>query len=245
MRQTFSNRIRAVSVIVFLLGIVTAILAYSVNQAKKPKPPIALTMISKQTITLTGEAPQQGFTKMRYQRSDGSWKQVSTYTSPDDKIKKEDIGFGLIGRGVFQVNNQKRVLQFVSAMVPSPLYASHDLRRDEHYIRDDFVLGYETRALRFPADDNSGYTENYYAPALQDLLIKSVSVSANGVSVTEATQIQLGEPGADEFGTLPDWPIRYDRYEEKIDSMEEAGHRKAAEQMRQLLKQERQKNPNR
>ncbi|HEX5884310.1 MAG TPA: hypothetical protein VFY67_07175 [Pyrinomonadaceae bacterium] len=37
---------------------------------------------------------------MRYQRSDGSWKQVSTYTSPDGKVKKETIGFGLMGRGV-------------------------------------------------------------------------------------------------------------------------------------------------
>jgi hypothetical protein len=243
MREAFSNRMRAVSVILFLLGIVTAILAYSVNHAKRPKPPIALTMISKQTLTPTGEPPQQGFIKMRYQRSDGSWKQHSTYTSPDGKTKRQELVFGLIGRGVFQVDEQHRVLHFISAMTASPLYVSSDLRRDERYVKDDSVLGYETRVLRFMADDGSGYTENYYAPGLQDLLIKTVSVSENGVSVTEAVQIRLGEASEDEFGSLPDWPIRYERFEEKIESLEEAGNGDAAEQMRQLLKQERLKHP--
>ncbi len=174
---------------------------------------------------------------------DGSWKQVGTYTSPDGKIKKEELGFGLIGRGVFQVDKRERVLYFLSAMTASPLYVSSDLRRDERYVRDDSVLGYETRVLRFKADDGSGYTENYYAPGLQDLLIKTVSVSENGVSVAEAVQILLGEPNEDEFGSVPDWPIRYERFEEKIESLKEAGNEDAAEQMRQLLKQERLKHP--
>jgi len=228
-----------------LLGIVTAILAYSINQTKKPKPPLALTMISRQTVTPAGEAPQPGFTAMRYQRSDGSWKQVSTYTSPDGKLQKENIGFGLMGRGVFEVNKRNRILYFISAMPANPFYSPNDLRRDERYVRDDSVLGYETRVLRFPDDDGSGYIENYYAPALHDLLLKTVSVSEEATSVTEAVQIQLGEPSEDEFRSLPDWPIRFDRFEEKIEVMENAGNTAAAEQMRELLKQERQKHPNR
>jgi hypothetical protein len=56
-------------------------------------------------------------------------------------------------------------------------------------------------------------------------------------------QIQLGEPGEDEFRSLPDWPIRYERFEEKIESLKEAGNGDAAEQMRQLLNQERLKHP--
>ena len=242
MREAFFKRMRAISVVLFLLGLVTAILAYSVNRAKKPKPPIALTMISQQTLTPTGEPVVQGFTKVRYQRADGSWKQVSTLTR-DGKVAKEEIVFGLTGRGVFQVDEQHRVLQFLSAMTASPLYVSSDLRRDEHYVKDDSILGYETRVLRFNADDGSGYTENYYAPGLQDLLIKTVSVSEKGVSVTEATQIRLGEPSEGEFRSLPDWPIRFERFEEKIESMEGAGNQQAAEQMRQLLNQERLKHP--
>lgn len=245
MNSPFSTRIRALSVVVLLLGIVTAILAYSINQTKKPRPPIALTMTSRQTVTLTGQAPQSGFTTLRYQRSDGSWKQVSTYTSADGKVKKENIGFGLMGRGVFEVNQRNHALYFLSEMPANPFYSPKDLRRDERYVRDDSVLGYETRVLRFPADDGSGYIENYYAPALHDLLIKTVSVSEEATSVTEAVQIQLGEPSQDEFSSLPDWPIRYDRFEDKIEAMETEGNKEAAEQMRELLKQERQKHPDR
>lgn len=243
MREAFSNRMRAVSVVLFVLGIVTAILAYSVNHARKPKPPIALTMISKQTITPPGEPSQQGFTKIRYQRSDGSWKQVTTYTSADGKTKRKELVFGLNGRGVFQVDEQHRVLQFLSAMTAGSPYVSSDLRRDERYVKDDSVLGYETRVLRFKADDGSSYTENYYAPGLQDLPIKTVTVSENGVSITEAVQIRLGEPSEDEFRSLPDWPIRFERFEEKIESLKEAGNEDAAEQMRQQLNQERLKHP--
>jgi hypothetical protein len=245
MRPTLATRFRVLSVVVFLLGLVTAILAYSINQSKKPKPPLALTMISRQTVTLDGEAPQAGFNESRYQRSDGSWKQIRSYTSPDGKVKKEDTGFGLIGRGVFQVDNRHRILYFISPMPSDPSYRAGDLRRDEHYVRDDSVLSYETRVLRFNTDDGSGYTENYYAPALQDLLIKSVSVSKNRMSVTEPVQIQLSEPSEDEFSSLPDWRIRYDRFEEKIESMESAGQPDAADQMRQVLEQERQKHPDR
>lgn len=245
MRYLFSKRMKALSIVVFLIGTGTAILAYSINREKKLKPAVGFTMFSKQTITHSdgGEA-EQGFTEVRYQKSDKSWKQVSTYVSPDGKVKKENITFGQVGRGVFQVDKANKVLHFMSTMDACAAVAT-DLRKDEHYVRDDSVLGYETQVLRFTEDDGSGYTDEYCAPDFQNLPIKSVSVSENRTSIIEPVQIQVGEPSEEEFRSLPDWPIRYDRYEAKIQAIENAGNHEGAEQMRQVLKQQRQQKPDR
>ena len=221
-------------------------LAYALNRPPTPKPKVGFTVVSKQTVTPSeGQPPRHGYTEVRYQRSDGSWKQVNTYASPDGKFVKEDIGYGLVGRGVFQADRKNRVLYFLSSMEPESVNLTTDLRRAENYVRDDSVLGYETRVLRFPSDDGTSYTESYYAPALQNVAIKSVSVSEGGTSVTEAVEIRLGEPPEGEFAGMLDWPVRYDRYEEKIQVLEDRGRRDTAEQMRQLLDRQRQGKPHR
>lgn len=239
-----SGRMKVVSSVVFILGLTTALLAYTLNRPYKPEPRVGFTMVSEQTVTPSdGTPPQPGFKKVRHQRADGSWNQVSRYASPDGKFAKEDVATGVVGRGVFEVDKKRRVLHFLSALSPDSVGLTTDLRKDEHYVRDESVLGYETRVLRFPNDDGSGYTERYYAPALQGVALKSVSVGEGGTSVTEAVQVQLGEPAESEFA-LPDWPVEYDRYEQKIEQLEDAGRPGTAEQMRQTLEQKRQNRPN-
>lgn len=240
-----SSKMRIISVAVFLLGLTTAMLAYTLNRPYKPEPLVGFTLVSKQTSTPSdGSPPRTGFTKVRHQRSDGSWHQENRYSSPDGKFAKEEVAIGLVGNGVYEVDRKNRLLHYLSPMSPEAVGITADLRKDEHYVRDETVLGYETRVLRFPNDDGSGYTERFYAPALQGVALKTISVAEGGTSVTEAAEIKLGEPARSEF-SLPDWPVRYDRYEQKIEQLEDSGNRETAEQMRQFLEQKRQNKPDR
>jgi hypothetical protein len=174
MSYIFSNRFKTLSITVFLLGAVTAGFAYSVKLAQRPKPAIGFTITSRQTAALVDGTPAGSITEVRYQKSDGSWKQVRTYFGPDGKMLKEDIGFGQSGRGVFHVDKENKALQFLSQMeVQTVNKAAYDRHKDEKFVRDDTVLGYKTEVLRFTQDDGSGYTDKYFAPALQGLPIKS------------------------------------------------------------------------
>ncbi len=56
--------------------------------------------------------------------------------------------------------------------------------------------------LRFP-DNEGGYIETYYAPELDGVPLRSVSVSPSGVSLSEVFQITLGDPDDKVFGPLP------------------------------------------
>lgn len=241
MSYILSNRFKTLSISIFLLGAVTAGYAYSMKLAQQRRAAVAFTMTSKQTATLVDGTAAGGITEVRYQRSDGSWKLVRTYFGPDGKMLKEDIGFGQTGRGVFHVGKENKALQFLSQMEAQPINkVAYDRHKDEKFVREDIVLGYKTEVLRFTQDDGSGYTDEYFAPALQGLPIKSVTVNSRGTSVNEPTQIKLGEPPESEFTSLSDWPVKYDFYQDKIRTAEGRGEHETVKQMREVLQQQRQ-----
>jgi len=176
---------------------------------------------------------------VRYQRSDGSWRQIRKYYNGLGQIIKKDLGFAVPGRGVFRIDQERGVLDFLSSM-PTKEKTSYvvitDGHDDPHFVRDDNVQGYATYVLRF--SDKDGYTDLYYAPQLDGEIIKEVHVSGNSVAINELIQITLGDPDDRVFASLPRLVVNYDHFKEKIAAMEEGGKHEAAEAMRRQLEEE-------
>ena len=98
-------------------------------------------------------------------------------------------------------------------------------------------MGYSTFVLRFTEDDGSGYSDFYLASDLGNYPIKEISVSQMGTTTTEPLTLDVREPDEKVFSNVPDWPVKYEHFEEKIQAMEGAGRHEAAEAMRQQLQQ--------
>lgn len=230
---------KILAVAVFMAGVVAAGLAYTVKRAQGEHPSVGFHMVSTQVFTpVGGGQPSLHATIERYQKADGSFKLVTTYNKPDGTVKRVDTGFGQTGRGVFQVDEKNRSLNFISPMRgAAPVLTEAMMRQDPNAVGDKTVSGYKTIVVRIPDSDGSGYTELYQAPALQGTVIKSVFVSEAGVTVIEPTKIVTGEPDAAVFEATPAYPVNYDQFEKKIKSLEEAGNLRPAEEMRRLLQQ--------
>jgi hypothetical protein len=242
----FPKKLKALCAGVFLVGTVTAVVAYAINnRTHESRARVGFTMRSKQSFTPTGGGkPRLDAFKVRYQSSDGGWKEETTYYNTDGTVKRDDSSFGQVGRGVFQIDKEKGVLIFLPPMevqalsTPSP--NPHD---DPHFVGEDSVLGYYTYVFHFPDDDGQGYVESYYAPRLQNFPIKTAFVSKLGVEVIEPIDIVLREPDASVFASLPNWPVSYDHFQDKIKALEDAGKGPMADEMRRALKKQLRQEP--
>lgn len=236
------------SIGVLLLGAVTAGAAISIKFMRNPKPTPGFKIITKQTFSPASPnipLPEAAYViTVRHQKFDGTWKMVRTGYKSDGAVIKEDMSFGQPGRGVFQVDPQTRSLNFLSPMETNPSETPvYDPRQDSHFVREETVQGYSTFVLRFTEDDGSGYIDLYLATDFGNYPIKEISVSQMGTATTEPVKIEVKEPDAKEFSYLPNWPVKYEHFEEKIQSMEQAGRHESAEAMRQQLRQRLQQKP--
>lgn len=245
MKYRFLERLPVLSLALFIAGIVSVTLAYSLTQTIKQnlRPAKGFTIVTKQTITMTDPKmqaePQQAdhVITVRYQKSDGAWKEVRTSYKTSGRIIREDISFGVPGRGVFQVDTTRKVLTFISQMPGKEVtsyVAETDGRDNPRFLKDEMVKGYKTYVLRYILS-NGSYEDEYYAPALDGYPIKTVAVAPYGSSITEMIQIAEGDPNDSVFTSLPDWPANYDLFKDKIQAMENEGKRETAEFMRREL----------
>jgi len=238
-------RIKFIATLLFIVGLVSAAVAYAVNRSNgvKLKPATGFTLVTRETIipNFTGEPLELNYrVTTRHEKSDGTWKQVRSYYKSEGKSFREDIAFGIPGEGVFQVDQNRGTLNFVSGMGPKE-QTSYVAVTDDHlhpnFLKDDVVLGYATHVLRFP-DQDGGYVDLYRAPDLNNRTIRKISVSSKGISVVDAVQITVGNPEDKVFENLPMWHVRYERFQDKVKGMEEIGKPDVAEAMRQELKRQ-------
>ena len=237
-------RFRAISIAIFVIGAVSAGFAYTQHKRNGPqlRPRKGFTLRTKNT-SMPFNPRQPGPLEIthanstRYQRSDGTFKQVQIYYNSNDAVVKKEILFGIPGQGVFKINNPQGPLEFLSSMRPKE-QASYVRVSDGHshpnFLRDDWVQGYQTYVLRFPEDDG-GYFEVYCAPELDGEPLRTVSVEPGGVSIKEVVEITLGDPDDRVFGPLPNLLVNYDLFKRKIAITEEAGNHEVAEAMKQQL----------
>jgi len=158
--------------------------------------------------------------------------------------------FGIVGRGVFQVDeiNKQLILlsplplgEGVKIISEDPSGQEDRLRRSAQFVREETVLGYKTFVLRSSESETTEYDETYIAPALQGLSIKYVHISKEGMEVIEPTKIEVGELEESIF-TLPDYSINYAKFERKIQE-NEPFRPEIAEQMRRQLQELQKQDP--
>jgi hypothetical protein len=232
-------RFRAISIAIFVIGAVSAGFAYSLHKRNGPQlgHRKGFTLRTRDTNTLfiprLNPFPNEiaYADTIKYQKSDGTFKAVRTYYHATGRVVKKDITFGIPGQGVFSINNPQGPLNFLSSMPPKektsyvPINDGHNY---PNFLRDDWVLGYQTYVLRFP-DDDGGYFDMYCAPELDSQEIRGVKVGSFGVSIIEAVQITPGDPDDSVFGALPNLLVNYDFFKQKIATMEEAGQHETAQ----------------
>jgi hypothetical protein len=217
MKPSFSKILRIVSILVFALGLITVAMAYGIRYSKKPHTAIGFKMNSTQTFTPAGGNPRLSATIERFQKADGGYKLTNTYYNPDGSVQRTSSSFAQTGRGVFRVDENSKTLNYLSPKSERPAITEDSLRKNPQFIREEDVLGYKTFVARIPDDDGSaGYTELYQAIALQGLIIKMVAVSDVGTTVIEPIKIEVGEPDARIFENVPNYPVNYTEYEQKI-----------------------------
>jgi hypothetical protein len=237
MNKVLFERFRKLSLVVFILGLATAGFAYYVTSSPKPAT-TGFTLYSRISFTRVGSSESRTTgSRVRYQKSDGSFKQITTYLNADGTAKKPNFLFGLLGRGVFEVSGDDKAMSFLSPMrAQIPPVSEAELRNTHSHdiLRDETLLGYKTIVVRI-LGDSSSYTELYHALDLQGLQIKTVEVSDAGTMVIEPTKIQLGEPAEGDL-SMPSLPISYDLFEDKIKTLEERGQSETAERLRQQLR---------
>lgn len=249
MADSSSTRIKFVSIALLIAGMVSVALAYSLKQANGVKLRYAkgFTVVTKETVTMNDprmqSEPRQAdyVITVRYQRSDGAWKEARTAYKSNGTILRENIQFGTPGRGVFDVDKARGALSFISSMPPKevtsyvPITDGHEHPR---FLRDDTVQGYKTYVLHYVVAQDGSYEDEYYAPELDGYPIKSFKFAPYGSSITEAIRITLGDPDESVFGSLPNWMVDYERFKKKIQAIEDDGHHEAAEVVRRELERE-------
>jgi hypothetical protein len=195
----------------------------------------AFTLTTSRTITRANERDRLLSTSERSQRSDGIYKLVQTFYAPDGAVSGKQTYFGFIGLGVFRVDEANKRLVFTGPLIDDkPADVEQFLRGHEQFAREESVAGVTALDWR-QADSDTEWREEYRAPSLGGLLIKTVKVSARERETVEATSIQLGEPASNLFSELLSYPADYSSYEQQVQQTEKKNDPEIARLMRQLL----------
>lgn len=239
-----TGKLSYLAMAVLSLGVVSTVVGLVVNRHQRnannqsPKP-VAFTMVSNQTFfSKDGKAYLQAVIR-RLQRGDGSWKQATTNYNEDGSVEGTGELFGMTGQGVFGVREKEQTLVFLS----QKYHAGHEINEEQFrgspFTRDDVVLGFKVRVHRVLDPRDNTYVEIYRAPDLGAAMLKQVVTNSNGsYTVIEATKIDLGEPSDSDFGSMPEYPVDYSRYERQVTDAEARGDLKLAQQMRQVLEEQ-------
>lgn len=238
MKYLFSHKLRILALTIFGLGVVSVSFAYFSNRQPQGNAQ-GFTLHSTMTTTAVGGNPLKTGSRVRYQRSDGSFRQVTTYYNPDGSTSRTDILFGQPNRGVFLVQEKTKTIEFVSSLSPKSIVLSEaDLHAGHrNIVREETVMGYKVLVARL--GDDSSFTELYHAPALMGFQIKTVSVGPTGTMTIEPNKIVLGNPSDSDLKDIPKYPVAYNLYEEKIKVLEDRGESEVAKQMRETLREAR------
>lgn len=159
--------------------------------------------ISQISYPATGD-PIHTATKIRQQKSDGSWRLQTTYSNG-----RVDVAYGEPGRGAFAVDAKNQKLEYLSGSSARGL-ADIDWTKELGFVGEETVLGYKT--FHIHSENDGQYTDSYMCPAF-GYPLKVVNGNGRTKTVWEVTQIILEEPT---FAGVPDLPVSTKRYNEKM-----------------------------
>lgn len=181
----------------------------------------AFTLTTSRTVVTADTRERLISTQQRFQRADGTYKLVQTRYAPDGAREQVQTLFGFIGLGVFRLDEADKRLAFVGPQIDDrPADVEQFLRAHEMFTREESVAGISAIVWRQAGRGQEELLEEYRAPALGGLLIKSVKVSARGRETVEPTAIQMGEPSQSLFNELLSYRSDYSSYERKVQDTE-------------------------
>jgi len=209
-------------------------------QAQAP----AFTLTTSHTLGTADGRERLQSTQQRFQRSDGAYKLVQTFYSADGTKVGMQTYFGFIGFGVFRLDQAGQRLVFTGPLIDDRQEdVEKFLRQHELFTREESVAGVSTVVWRQQEPGEAEFVEEYRAPSLGGLLIKTVKVSAHGRETFEPTAINMGEPAASLFNELFAYRVDYSSYERQVGQMEKKNEPQTALLMQQLLERMRQARP--
>ncbi len=173
----------------------------------------AFTVTSSRTVTLKSGETHRVSLVQQMQRSDGVYKLVQTFFARDGSVHRVQSYFGFIGLGVFRLDETRKLLVFTGPQIEDPSTDIEQfLRTDSLFTREDSVVGIKTIVWQRQGQyKTSDFIEEYRAPSLGGLLIKTITVSGDEKEVFEPTAIEIGEPPASLFVELS-YPSDYSFY---------------------------------
>jgi hypothetical protein len=212
-------------------------------EAVSQAPIVAFTLNTSRIISSKDRQDRLISTQQRFQRSDGVYKLVQTLYGPDGTSERVQTLFGFIGLGVFRLDEAGKRLVFTGPQIDDrPTDVEQFLRAHEMFTREESVAGISTIVWRQAGRAEGDFKEEYRAPSLGGLLIKSVKASARGRETVEPTAIQMGEPTGSLFNELLAYRVDYSSYEQQIQDTDR-NDPEIAFLMRQLLERMRQARP--
>ena len=183
-------------------------------------------------------------TTQRFQRSDGLFKLVHTSYTPEGTTSRVQTSFGFIGIGVFRLDEARRRLVFSWPHVDERLEnVERFLREHSLFARDETVQGVNTVVWRQAGAVETEFTEEYRAPSLGGLLVKTVKVSRRGRETLEPTSIETGEPAQNVFADFFLYPVDYSSFERRAQEEDGRSASEIASLMREALARMRQVRP--
>lgn len=204
----------------------------------------AFTFTASRTATRDGGPARLLSTLQRFQRSDGLFKVVFTLYAPEGATERVETQFGLIGIGVFRVDESRRRLVFTWPQVDErPENVERVLREHPLFAREESLQGVNAIVWRHAGSLGTEFTEEYRAPSLGGLQIKTVKVTRRGRETLEPTALQMGEPAQNVFTEFFVYSVDYSSFERGVLDADGRGAPEVAQLMREALARMRQIRP--
>jgi hypothetical protein len=213
--------------------------------AQQNRPALAaFTLVLAHTITGPNQLPRLVQTTTRQQRGDGLYRLEHIFYGQEGRPARTDVYYGITGYGSFRRDDTRHVLVFTGPLLENQVEdVAGYLRQHPLFVREEAVAGQQALVLRDGAEGANRYREEYRAPALGGLLIKSVTVRGARREVIEPTILEMVEPSPALFAELSLLPTDYAPYQRQIQEMERTNQPEEAQLMRQLLSRARSVKP--
>jgi hypothetical protein len=167
----------------------------------------------------------------RIQLPDGSYTQMTSRFAEDGSRQSPVRMVGIVGRGVFTVDDEHHRLIFRSARNHAFQINEEALRKQPGYFGEDRILGYRVLIQRSTDVDEVVYL----SPDL-GIPLKILSYNPDGsYTAIEAENIEFGEGVSKEFEPIPGYAVDYSLYERQIADFEKQGRHDLASEMRKIL----------
>lgn len=225
------RKFQFLALIIFVAGLVVAAITFY------PTSGAARDVKVKYKVTETfGKESLVTAIKYRLQKADGSWRDTTTYLKADGTVLNVVDTFGINGKGVFRIDEKTKQLIYLGER-PSilPEYKEEQAKLSANFGGEDLIVG--VRVLKENSSYNDGRitSESYRAPDYNGLFLKMVSRDGEQSTVIEATELKAETITDEEFGKLPDYPVSYGSFQNKINALESNGQKEQADSLRRSL----------